>query len=172
MDSLKKRNDLIAGVSAIAAFIVTYGLCIWLGYIEIINGLFTSTGENIGEVFETPIAYVLICLLFFAVMYALVILGIKLKNKIMVILPLLYEIVLVVSIVLLGIYATGGIENETLFGIVEWVLVFAIAPIYGSLWSLPTVFVIIMALVLIILNIYGLVKVFKKDKNDKKIAKK
>lgn len=172
MEMDNKRKDLIANVAAVLLFLVTYGLCVLFGWLDIANGLFTSTGENVGEVFETPIAYTLICLLFFAVMYALAVMGIKLKNKVMVLLPLLYEVILILSIVMLAFYATGGIENETLFGIVGWVLVFGLAPAFGPMWSLSVWLVILMVIALIIATIVGLVKVFKKDNTEKKPAKK
>lgn len=172
MEMDNKRKDLIANITAVLLFLITYGLCVLFGWLDIANGLFTPTGENVGEKFGNPVVYTLFCLLFFAVLYVLSIIGIKLKNKIMVLLPLLYEVILILSIVMLAFYATGGIENETLFGIVGWVLVFGLAPAFGPMWTLSVWLVILMVIVLIIVTIVGLVKVFKKDTTEKKPAKK
>ena len=172
MEMDNKRKDLIANITAVLLFLITYGLCVLFGWLDIANGLFTPTGENVGEKFGNPVVYTLFCLLFFAVLYVLSIMGIKLKNKIMVLLPLLYEVILILSIVMLAFYATGGIENETLFGIVGWVLVFGLAPAFGPMWSLSVWLVILMVIVLIIVTIVGLVKVFKKNTTEKKPVKK
>ncbi len=162
MDAVKKRNELIANISAAVAFLITYGLCILFGWMQIMGGFFTDTPP--GSEFKTPVLYILVCLLFYAVMYTLSIFAIKLKNKVMAILPFCYCIIFILSFVLLGIFSSGGIENETLLNIVEWALVFTLAPSYGIMWQLPLLLFVIIALALLVLSIVSLVKVFKKKR--------
>lgn len=162
---------MVANAAAFLAFFATYAGCIIMGWFEIIQGLFPDSGENVAEAFENPIFSLLLCLLFYLVMYVLAIVGIKTKNKVMVVLPLLYEIIFILSFVMLGIFASGGIEAGILYNIVKWILIIALAPSFGAMWSLPLALFVIMVIALIILTIVGMVKAFKKPKDEAKKGK-
>lgn len=171
MEWLKKNKKLLSYAAAFLAFFATYAGCIVMGWHDVVNLLFPSSGENIAEHFEIPVYSLLLSLLFYLVMYILAIVGIKTKNKVMVFLPLLYEIIFVLSFVMFAVFSAGGIGGETLYNIVYWVLIFALAPSFGTMWSLPLILFVIMIITLIILTIVGIVKTFKKPKDEVKKGK-
>lgn len=163
MEQLKKRNLLIANITAVASFVVTFVLCAVFGWIDVIGYLFSPSGENVGQVFKMPPTYTIVCFLFFAVLCALVIFGIILKNKLMCLIAASYELIFIIAFILLGLFATGNITNETVYAVVTYFLTAVLIPVYGVIWHL-NVFFFLLFIPLVVANIVGIVKAFKKKR--------
>lgn len=163
MEQLKKRNILIANITAIASFVVTFVLCAVFGWIDVVGYLFSPSGENIGQVFKMPPTYTIVCLLFFAVLCALVIFGIILKNKLMCLLAASYELIFIIAFILWGLFVMGNITNETVFTAVMYFLTAVFIPVYGIIWHIGAL-IFLLFIPLVIANIVGIVKAFKKKK--------
>ena len=163
MDKVKQKNKIITNISAVAVFVVSYVLCAVFGWIDVVKTLFDPSGDNVGEVFKMPPTYTIVCFLFVAVLCAFVIFGIKLKSRLMVIFAATYELLFVISFILLGAFVSGNITNETLFDVIMYFLTAVLLPVYGVIWSINLLFFLIF-IPLFILTIVALVKLFKKKK--------
>ncbi len=163
MEKVKQKNMVLTTVATVAVFVISYTLCAVFGWIDVINNLFDPSGNNVGEVFEMPPTYTIVCFLFVAVLCAFVIFGIKLKSRLMVLFAATYELLFIVSFVLLGSFATGNITNQTLFNIIMYFMTVVLLPVYGVIWNIALLFFLIF-IPLLILTVIALVKVFKKQK--------
>ena len=164
MESLKNNKNLVANIVSILVFLCTDAGCIVLGWLEIYEGLFTPTGDNVGETFETPVLYLLMCVAFYVAMYVLAILGIKFRNRVMAALPFAYSVIFIIAFVMLAVFVFGGIGEGTFYNIVEWVLVIALAPSFGAMWTLPLLLFVLMYVGLLVVSIVAMVKAFKRSK--------
>ena len=163
MDKVKQKNKIITNFSAVAVFVVSYVLCAVFGWIDVVKTLFDPSGDNVGEVFKMPPTYTIVCFLFVAVLCAFVIFGIKLKSRLMVLFAATYELLFVISFILLVAFVSGNITNETLFNVIMYFLTAVLLPVYGVIWNINRLFFLIF-IPLVILTIVALVKVFKKNK--------
>ncbi len=163
MDKVKQKNKIITNISAVAVFVVSYVLCAVFGWLDVVKTLFDPSGDNVGEVFKMPPTYTIVCFLFVAALCAFVIFGIKLKSRLMVLFAATYELLFVISFILLGAFVSGNITNETLFDVIMYFMTAVLLPVYGVIWSINLLFFLIF-IPLLILTIVALVKVFKKKK--------
>lgn len=163
MEKVKQKNKLLTNIAAVAVFLISYAICAVFGWIDVVKTLFDPSRDNVGEVFKMPPTYTIVCFLFVAILCAFVIFGITLKSKLMVLLAASYELIFIISFLLLVVFATGNITNESLFDIVMYFLTATLLPVYGVIWNINRLFFLIF-IPLFILTIVALVKVFKKKK--------
>lgn len=167
MESFALKHKLTLNSASVVLFVLGYIVCGIFGWLDVIKDLFNVNGSNMGEKLKMPITYSIVCFLFFALLIALAVFGLLLKNKLMVFLSLGYEVLFVISFALLGVFAMGNIESATLFKILTYVLCFMLIPVYGVIWHLRGIFFLIF-IPLIIFGIISAIKVCKKPKVSKK----
>lgn len=163
MEEVKRRNKIITDVAAVVIFVLSFAVCAVLGRIKVIDNLFSASGDNLGETLEMSPTYSIVCFLFVAVLCVLAVFGLMLKNKLMVLLSITYEALLLLSFISLGLFATGNIENQTLYRIVMYVITVILAPVYGVIWNINMFFFVIYV-PLVAFNIFAVIRVFKSNK--------
>lgn len=163
MEKIKKRNKIITNTAAVAVFVISFAVCAVFGWIDVINTLFSADGDNLGELLVMPHTYTVVCFLFLGVLCALVIFGYIYKNKLMLMLAAGYEVLFLLSFVLLGLLSAGSVNNGTLSTIVTYFVSAVLIPVYGVIWNINWLFFVIY-IPLLIFNIVAIVKVFKNKK--------
>lgn len=163
MDAVRKRNVIITNTLAVAVFSVSFAVCAVFGWIDVIKYLFSVDGQNIGQVLMMPLTYSVVCFLFVAVLCALVIFGYIFKNKLMLLLAAGYELMFLMSFILLGLLSTGNVTNSTLYDILTCMITAVLIPVYGVIWNVNWLFFAIY-IPLAVFNIIAIVKVFKKKR--------
>lgn len=163
MESFALKHKPTLNSASVVLFVLSYVVCVIFGWLDVIMDLFNVNSSNIGEKLKMPITYSIVCFAFFALLIALAVFGLLLKNKVMVFLSLTYEVLFVVSFALLGVFAVGSIESVEVFKILTYVLCFMLVPVYGVIWHLRAIFFLIF-IPLIIFGIVSAVKVCKKAK--------
>ena len=108
-----------------------------------------------------PTTYTVVSFVFFAVICAIVILGFIFKNKIMVFLAFFYQILFLLSFVMLGVFATGNVTVEGLYSFLTYLLTFTLLPVYGVIWNINFYFFILF-IPLMVFNIIAIVKICRK----------
>ncbi len=161
---LKHKSTLTAG--SVVLFVITYILCGVFGWFDVIMDLF-KINNNAGSLMVMPVAYSVISFIFLALLIALSVFGFIFKNKVMIFLALCYEVLFAVTFALLGVFATGGIENVTVYKVLIYSLSVSLAPIYGVIWYMGAFFFLIL-IPLLVFGIVSAVKVCKKPKTEKK----
>lgn len=167
MESFALKHKPTLNSASVVLFVLSYVVCGIFGWLDVIMDLFNVNSSNIGEKLIMPITYSIVCFVFFALLIALEVFGLLLKNKLMVFLSLGYSVLFMISFALLGVFATGNVESVTLFKILTYVLSFMMIPVYGVIWHLGPIFLLFFAF-LIIFGIVSAVKVCKKPKTTKK----
>ncbi len=163
MKSFALKHKSTLNSASVVLFVLSYIVCGIFGWLDVIMDLFNVNSSNIGEKLIMPITYSIVCFVFFALLIALTVFGLLLKNKVMVFLSLTYEVLFVVSFALLGVFTVGSIESAEVFKILTYVLCFMLVPVYGVIWHLRVIFFLIF-IPLIIFGIISAVKVCKKVK--------
>ncbi len=166
MKEFFNKNKTALTVVSIITFAVSFLVCAYFGRRDVLNYLFSPTGENIGEVFKMPPTYTAVCFAFLAVMIGITVLGFFMKSKVLSLIPAVYEFIFILAFVLLAAFTSllvSGEASQTVMDIIEYFLVFALIPVYGTIWTINGLFFIIF-IPLVIFNIVAIVKAFKKQK--------
>lgn len=163
MESFALKHKPTLNSASVILFVLSYIVCGVFGWLDVIMDLFKVDSSNIGMKLVMPVTYSIVCFAFFALLIALAVFGLLLKNKVMVFLSLTYEVLFVVSFALLGVFTVGSIESVEVFKILTYVLCFMLVPVYGAIWHLRAIFFLIF-IPLIIFGIVSAVKVCKKAK--------
>lgn len=166
MKELLKKNQSAITVASIIGFIVSFLVCAYFGWRDVLNYLFSPDGENVGEVFRMPPTYTIVCFVFLAILIGVAVLGYALKSKVLVLLSAAYELLFILSFIMLAVFVSmleSGEASETVMSIMEYLLAFVLIPVYGSIWTINRLFFLIF-IPLVIFNIVAVVKVFKTKK--------
>lgn len=166
MKELLKKNQYEITVASIIGFIVSFLVCAYFGWRDVLNYLFSPDGENVGEVFRMPPTYTIVCFVFLAILIGVAVLGYVLKSKVLVLLSAAYELLFILSFIMLAVFVSmleSGEASETVMSIMEYLLAFVLIPVYGSIWTINGLFFLIF-IPLVIFNIVAVVKVFKTKK--------
>lgn len=144
MNVAKRKNRIVTNIVAIALFIgflaaniIAFWLCIVEGGLKGINGFINVAADM-------PIIYIILSIVFTVVLVIYCVFGKMLENTIMTALVSGYGLLLVIGLILLALFSTGNIQNGTLFGIAMWVITVIISPVYGSIWLMGIITVIIL----------------------------
>ena len=159
MESFALKYKTRLNVISVAVFFIIYAVCGVFGWFDVIIGAFATVGATV----KMPLTYAISSFVFLAVMIALAVLGLLLKNKVMVLLPFCYQALLIVSFFLLGVFATSNVTNLTVYKLLIYALSAILVPVYGAAWLLRFVIFIIL-IPLFIFGIVSIVAVFKKPK--------
>lgn len=166
MKELLKKNQSAITVASIIGFIVSFLVCAYFGWRDVLNYLFSPDGENVGEVFRMPPTYTIVCFVFLAILIGVAVLGYALKSKVLVLLSAAYELLFILSFIMLAVFVSmleSGEASETVMSILEYLLAFVLIPVYGSIWTINGLFFLIF-IPLVIFNIVAVVKAFKTKK--------
>ncbi len=164
-DFLKKNQSTIT-IASIVAFVVSFLVCAYFGWRDVLNYLFSPSGENVGEVFKMPYTYTVVCFIFLAILIGVAVLGFVAKNKVLVLLSAGYEVLFILAFIMLAVFVSmleSGEASATVMSILEYLLAFALIPVYGSIWTINRLFFLIFV-PLVVFNIVAIVKAFKTKK--------
>ncbi len=161
MNKFAEKNKTSLGVVSAITFVISYGLCALFGWLDVVNNLFSTDG--LGQPLKMPVTYTLISFLFFAIIIALVIFGFVFKNKAMLLISFFYNLLFVLSFVLLMAFATGNVTDDSLYSLLTYLLTFTLLPVYGVIWNIRFLFIVIF-IPLLIFNIIAVVRAFKRSK--------
>ena len=159
MGDFAEKNNASLGVVSAVVFLISYGLCAFFGWRDVVNTLFNPV--NLGQPMKMPTTYTVVSFVFLAVICAIVILGFIFKNKIMVFLAFFYQILFLLSFVMLGVFATGNVTVEGLYSFLTYLLTFTLLPVYGVIWNINFYFFILF-IPLMVFNIIAIVKICRK----------
>ncbi len=158
--AIKHKSTLTSG--SVVLFALLYVLCGVFGWFDIIQDLF-KVDNNAGQQLVMPLSYAVVSILFFVFLIALAVFGYLFKNKVMIFLSFGYNALFIISFVLLGLFATGNITNQTFYNILNYALFAFLVPVYGVIWYLGPLFFLLF-IPLIIFGIISIVKAYKKPK--------
>ena len=163
MESFALKHKPTLNAASVILFVLSYIVCGIFGWLDVIKDLFNVNGSNMGTKLVMPITYSIVSFLFFGLLIAFAVFGLLLKNKLMVFLSFGYQVLFVISFALLGVFATGNIESVKIFKLLTYVLSFIMIPVYGVIWHLGPIFLLLFAC-LIVFGLVSVIKVCKKHK--------
>lgn len=166
MNEFLNKNRSAIKIVSIVAFAVSFLVCAYFGWRDVLNYLFSSSGENVGELLIMPPTYTIACFVFLAVLIGVAVLGYVLKSRTLVLLSAAYELLFILSFIMLAAFVSmieSGESSATLISIFEYVLAFVLIPVYGSIWTINQLFFLIF-IPLVIFNIIAIVKAFRTKK--------
>ena len=166
MKEVLNKNRSTIKIVSIVAFVVSFLVCAYFGWRDVLNYLFSPSGENVGEVFKMPPTYTIVCFVFLAILIGVAVLGYVLKSRTLVLLSASYELIFILAFIMLAAFVSmldSGNASETLMSVFEYVLAFVLIPVYGSIWTINGLFFLIF-IPLVVFNIVAIVKAFKTKK--------
>ena len=162
MRKIIKRKKLLTNVFAcilFAAGLIGAAVSFWT---ELGNSLFGNGSQIALGVKLSPLYYVLSCV-FAALLVVLVIFAYKLKNKLLVWLPLGYQLLTILSVICFAILASNVNEDTYIITIIMFTL---FSPLYGFceltyIWSLFLILPLFFASIIIAYKVHKFVKEVK-----------
>lgn len=116
--------------------------------------------DQFGTPIEVSNFLLIISLIFIFSLLALTVVGFIFKNKTLLYTVFGYQMLFIISVILLVFFVGGQVDNPTLYNILMWALFILLAPVFGVTWIFGT-WSIGIFIVLIILNTIALVSVSK-----------
>ena len=163
MDNILTKNKKSITVVSVILFIASFFVCAYFGWRDVLNYLFSPSGENVGEVFKMPPTYTVVCFIFLAILIGVAVLGYVLKSKVLVLISAAYELLFIVAFIMLAVFVSmleSGEASETVMSILEYLLAFVLIPVYGSIWTINRLFFLVF-IPLVVFNIVAIVRAFK-----------
>ena len=117
-----------------------------------------------GTAMDVSAVYLISSFLFLAVLIALNVVGFILKNKYLLIITAVYQLLLVVALVLLVFLVNGQIDNAGLYNVLMWVLMVLVAPIFGTVWELGSLFFLVFGALVVLTVVFAII--FHKRKSN------
>lgn len=156
-----KKINKAATVISVLAFIAAFAASLALFWKYVIDASLNQTMQ--GVALDVSGVYIAASFIFFALLFAISIVGFLLKNKYMLLLSAAYQVLLIIGILLLTFMVGGQIGNEALYEVLMWVLMVLVAPVYGAVWILGSWFIALFA-ALFIATVVFIVFTFRKKK--------
>ena len=156
-----KVNRTVTVVSVVV-FFAAFAASVALFWKYVIDVFLNQT--MFGTAMDVSAVYLISSFLFLAVLIALNVVGFILKNKYLLIISAVYQLLLVVALVLLVFLVNGQIDNAGLYNVLMWVLMVLVAPIFGTVWELGSWFFLVFGALVVLTVVFAII--FHKRKSN------
>lgn len=160
MSILSKQKSAIINIVSILLFVAGLLSTVIIFWVSLGKNLLNPSGQ-VALTFELPVIYYVLSCFFAVLLLALVVFAYVYKKKLLVLMPLIYEILVILSAVTFALISSNMGASAYVFAIILFSL---IAPLYGFcyvsyIWCLFLIIPLLFATFIITF------KLFKKDKD-------